>query len=77
MSSHCNDRGATLLKLDRFSEAVAAYNNVLAIAPENTNALYEKGLALSHLGLYKDAVDVFEEVIEQNPALVDAWLLQG
>ena len=42
-------RGATLFKKERYADAVAAYDAVLALSPQNTTALYEKGIALTHL----------------------------
>ena len=48
----------SLLKLNRWTEAIQSCNKVLALESEattNTKALYRRGLARIHLGLFKEA----------------------
>ena len=48
----------SLLKLNRWTEAIQSCNKVLAMESEattNTKALYRRGLARIHLGLFKEA----------------------
>lgn len=47
-----DSRGFVLLRLDRFDDAIKAYDEVLKIDPKETSSLYGRGIA--HLRLHQD-----------------------
>jgi tetratricopeptide (TPR) repeat protein len=52
--------GDSLLRLGRSGEAFAAYNRVLAYAPDDTHALYYGALSLAYTGRKDDALRLIE-----------------
>jgi tetratricopeptide (TPR) repeat protein len=53
------------------AEALAVFDRTAAFNP--AVALSDKGVLLSHLGLFADARAAFDEALTHEPALVDAW----
>ena len=58
-------------------DAVSAFDALLAISPQYTAAIYEKGIALLYLSRFQEACQTFDEALDLNPSLADAWLYKG
>ncbi len=43
----------------------------------NSNTWYEKGLSLSYLKRYQEAIKCYDNAIELDPKNVDAWYRKG
>ncbi len=61
------EHALTLLEQRRFLEAIEAFPDVVAIAPELTGAYGNRGLAYLNLGLEEEAIRDFERVLELDP----------
>ena len=55
-------------------EAVNIYDEILAIAPENTDSMLMKGIALSNLERHKMSMKEFYKVLEKEPENISALL---
>jgi tetratricopeptide (TPR) repeat protein len=49
------------------AEALKYYRQALIIAPKYSNALFEMGNCLAHLGMYTEALTMYERAIHLNP----------
>ena len=47
--------------------AISLFNKILKQDSENTEALFNKGLALNQIKKYSDAITCFDKVLEINP----------
>ncbi len=64
------NRGNTLFDKRDFTAAVASYQKVIALEPENAltaEALYKLGRSYQELKLFKQAVSVYNELILKHP----------
>ncbi len=52
--------GLALFNLGRFEEAIASYDNSIAINPNIKDAYHNKALALYHLKKYDDAISCYQ-----------------
>ncbi len=53
--------------MTKYAEAVTAYDQALAIDPLYNVALADKGLALTKMGKFDEAVKLFDAVLERDP----------
>lgn len=60
-----------------YQEAVGYLDRVLAIEPDNVDALLKKGEALSYLGRYEEELQNYDRVLAIEPDNVDALFNKG
>jgi tetratricopeptide (TPR) repeat protein len=70
-------KGVTLLNLGQAEQALACFNEALAIDPVNTEALMKKGAALEQLTRYDEAVEQYDHAIAVDASLTMAYLRKG
>lgn len=70
-------KGATLILLGRYEEAVHAIDMALDINPHNEVAWLNKGNAMTKLGRLIDALRCFNAAIKVNPTFEVAWNNKG
>lgn len=70
-------RGVAKAKLDRFPEAIAAYDAAIRLKPDLAEAYYNRGVAKAELGHFKDAIDDYDEAIRLKPDDADAYANRG
>ena len=58
-------------------EAIAAYDEILVIEPENTDTMLMKGIALSNLDRHKQSMKEFYKVLEKKPNNISAMIGMG
>ena len=58
-------------------EAIAVYDEILVIEPENTNTMLMKGIALSNLDRHKQSMKEFYKVLEKEPNNISAMIGMG
>ena len=58
-------------------EAIAVYDEILVIEPENTNTMLMKGIALSNLDRHKQSMKEFYKVLEKEPNNISALIGMG
>lgn len=68
-----NSKGNDLFDLEKYSEAIKAYDIALAADPKYMNAWINKGTAFFRLDRYDEAIEVFNQIIEIDPKHADAW----
>ncbi|MEZ6015433.1 MAG: tetratricopeptide repeat protein [Planctomycetota bacterium] len=52
---------------DRHEDAIAKYEETLAISPDWTDALHGKAMALMQLGRFDEAIEVGQRIVELDP----------
>ena len=70
-------KGETLLSLDKTEEALACYDEILALEPDHTEALVKKGDALERLRKIDDAIGCYDRAIAADGSLTVAYLHKG
>lgn len=68
-----NKKGLTLLKLDRWEEALEEFNKVVEQSPNNPQAHNYKAITLGSLERWEEALKEFDKVIELNPRDLEAY----
>lgn len=64
---NCLNQAAVRLRLKEFANVVHACNAALAIDPENTKALYRRGLAQNEMRNYERALDDLGRALQRLP----------
>jgi tetratricopeptide (TPR) repeat protein len=61
----------------QYSDALAAYDKVVFIRPNNVAAWLNRGIVLENLGRYSEAVDSYDKAIALQPGYAEAWYDRG
>ncbi len=69
--AYCN-RGVVLQALNRFDEALASYDEAIALNPDNAEVHSNRGNALLELGRFDDAVASYDAALDVNPDNIGA-----
>jgi Flp pilus assembly protein TadD, contains TPR repeats len=72
-----NQRGKTHHTMGRYEEAVAAYDQAIAINPENGEAWRNRGLSLSMLGRVNESEESFARALAINQDDAGAYYYQA
>jgi Flp pilus assembly protein TadD len=72
-----NDLGNLWQRQDRFTDAIAAYDKALALAPDHARALNNRGAALHRLGRYEEAMASAGRALDLQPDFADAAVNLG
>jgi predicted O-linked N-acetylglucosamine transferase (SPINDLY family) len=68
--------GGALVRTQKFSDALEAYQRVLALAP-SAEIHYNLGNVLKHLGRFEEALDSYARALELRPEYAEAHNNQG
>lgn len=71
------NQSATLLRLQRYQEAITAADNAIGFNSESSAAFYNKALGLMALKKYNEAVTSYERAIKINPKNANFWAGKG
>lgn len=71
------DQGEALAKLGRYAEALASFEQVLAMQPNYHAAWVFKGVVLVQLRRYKEALASCEQALAINADDKQAWVIRG
>jgi tetratricopeptide (TPR) repeat protein len=71
------NKGLALNNLERYPEAIAAYDEALETEPDDANILYNRGLSPINLALYRDAIEHFNKALRIKPDYADALVSKG
>ena len=52
-----NNKGTTLLNLERYEDAIYCYDIVISLNSHLANTYYNKGVALANIERYEDAIN--------------------
>ncbi len=72
-----NDRGVALSSRGRYADALASYDQAIAIDPHFAQALNNRGTALAMLGRSAESLESFDRAIAARPDYVSALLNRG
>lgn len=62
----------------RYTDALACYDNMLKVSPNNAAALYNKGyINLVYLDHYDEAIEWFTQAVKADPRYADAYYNRG
>jgi tetratricopeptide (TPR) repeat protein len=75
--THLIAEGAALLKRYRSVEALATYEQVLAVQPEHAQAWSGNSVALLRLDRLSETLEAAERALQLDPASADAYACQG
>jgi tetratricopeptide (TPR) repeat protein len=70
-------KGDHLVGLDRFDEAVTAYDEAIGLNPNDANAWRSKGWVLMRLGRDAEALQCYDKALEIDPRSAEAWYRKG
>ena len=70
-------KGQALLSLDKSQEALACFEEALAMEPRNPEALVKKGTALERLKRLEEAIKCYDGAIAANGSMTLAYLYKG
>ncbi|HWY63385.1 MAG TPA: tetratricopeptide repeat protein [Rhizomicrobium sp.] len=62
-----SNRGAALQMLNRIEEALASYDQALAIQPDSAVLLYNRGRALQDMSRFEEALDSYDKALRLDP----------
>lgn len=71
------NQGNTLYQLQRYEDALQAYETSLDTNPNNPNAWKGKGDTLQALKRYQNALEAYDEAIQLQPNNWQAWMGRG
>ncbi|MFT4534105.1 MAG: tetratricopeptide (TPR) repeat protein [Saprospiraceae bacterium] len=79
-----NERIPTLLKLSetqmllsQHENSVFTVNEILRLDPQNNEAYFMLGMNFRAMGQLDKAINSFQTAVENDPEMVDAWLILG
>jgi tetratricopeptide (TPR) repeat protein len=72
-----SQQGSTLFELQRYQDALAAYQQAVSISPDFAPGWSGQGKALNQLKKYEEALAAYDEAIQIQPDYVEAWSGRG
>jgi tetratricopeptide (TPR) repeat protein len=70
-------KGQSLLNVDKPEEALACFDEVLALEAHNPEALVKKGAALERLRKLNEAIECYDHAIQADNTMTIAYLYKG
>ena len=70
-------KGQSLLSLEKAQEAIACFDEALALNPRHAEALVKKGTALERLKRLEEALEYYNRAIAANRGMTLAYLYKG
>ncbi|MBE9012162.1 tetratricopeptide repeat protein, partial [Pseudanabaenaceae cyanobacterium LEGE 13415] len=70
------ERGDELFQLQRYREAIAAYDKAIGFQ-SNYTAWFKRGIACENLQRFEDAIECYNKVVELQPEDYLAWFKRG
>ncbi|MEQ9371301.1 MAG: tetratricopeptide repeat protein [Coleofasciculus chthonoplastes F3-SA18-01] len=71
------NQGVTLYELGRYEEALANFDQLISLQPNDYQAWFKRGVVLGELGRYEKALANFDQVISLQPDDYQAWHNRG
>ncbi len=69
--------GVTSVQQGRYDEAVALFDNAVAVDPTLTEAWYNRGVVLIYLKNYPESLTSLDKALALRPDFSDAWTSRG
>lgn len=71
------EQGQSLLNAERVEEAIACFDEILALAPNHAETLVKKGTALEKLRHPQEALECYDRAISADGSMTIAYLHKG
>ncbi|WP_446880036.1 tetratricopeptide repeat protein [Phormidesmis sp. 146-33] len=71
------ERGDELFQIQRYREAIAAYEKVILANPDDYVTWFKRGITLENLRQFEEALDAYDRVIALQPDDYLAWFKRG
>lgn len=71
------EQGQSLLNAERVEEAIACFDEILALAPNHAETLVKKGTALEKLRQPQEALECYDRAISADGSMTIAYLHKG
>lgn len=71
------EQGLSDYRAGRFVEAIAAFDRLLQLNPNDAGAYFHKGNALAAMGRFEEAIVVYDQAIRLAPNVADAYNAKG
>jgi tetratricopeptide (TPR) repeat protein len=71
------ERGDELFQVQRYREAIVAYEKVIQANPEDYLAWFKRGITLENLRQFQEALIAYDRVVEIQPNDYLAWFKRG
>ncbi|HYW19949.1 MAG TPA: tetratricopeptide repeat protein [Nodularia sp. (in: cyanobacteria)] len=72
-----SQQGSTLFELQRYQDALAAYQEAVSISPDFVPGWSGQAKTLSELKKYQEALAAYDQAIQIQPDYVEAWIGRG
>lgn len=72
-SAFWRERALACTRVRDYAAALAAYDKVLELEPDQAQDWYRRGLVLFYLRQYEDAIASFDQAVEHQPDFYQAW----
>ena len=72
-----SNKGNTLHELKRFDEAIAHYDQALALKPDYAEGWSNKGITLHELKRFDEAIAHYDKALSLKPGLAEGWSNKG
>jgi tetratricopeptide (TPR) repeat protein len=69
--------GNAFLQTKNYTRAIAAYDQAIALVPDNTEAWNGKADALNRAGMFGDALTASDKALALDPNFVKGWINRG
>jgi tetratricopeptide (TPR) repeat protein len=77
----CFEKGNVLNSMGRFTEAIAAYQEVIAFSVEDNQEYYwamdRQAIMYRKLGLFDKSLEMYDRILALNPGYHEAWTGKG
>jgi tetratricopeptide (TPR) repeat protein len=72
-----NSGSNNVSNLNKYDEAIKAFEKAIEVNPNDLDAWYNKGVALGKLCKFDEAIKAYDKAIEINPNDSDVWYNKG
>jgi tetratricopeptide (TPR) repeat protein len=76
-SNYYFEIGNIYISIQKYNEALKAFEKTIKLKPNSTDAWYSKGIALVKLGKYNEALKAFKKAIKLKHDNINAWYSKG
>ena len=69
--------GQEFMQIDRYKDALNAFNKSIELDPKSANSWDDKGKVLQKMGRINDSIKAYEKAIELDPGFASACIDKG
>jgi CHAT domain-containing protein/Tfp pilus assembly protein PilF len=69
--------GSALFHVERYQDAITAYDQAIIYDPNNCKALHDRGFSLYKLQQHQESIESYDQALVCKPDYAEAWLGRG